>query len=243
MLPYFRRAENSQRAADAYHGKDGPLRVTMPKAAPESWARPSSRRVAGRLSLDARLQRRAAGGLRPLERTTRWPALEHRARYLYPARKRPNLTVVTGALRSRCRSRAVRHRHCAIAVGGERRTAMAEREVILCGGAINCPQLLQLSGIGPARAAAPAGHRGEARLAGRRREPQRSSRYRRPACLQAAGVPGQEGARAGQHLTGLQWFLNKSGAAASNHFEAGGFIRSRAGSSIQICNSPSCRWR
>src|SRR5205085_333279 len=70
--------------------------------------------------------------------------------YLRPAMQRPNLRVVTGALTERILVEAGRATGVAFRQGGQVRTARAVREVILCGGAINSPQLLMLSGIGPA---------------------------------------------------------------------------------------------
>jgi len=231
VLPYFRRAENSQRDADAYHGKDGPLRVTTPNA---------SAGVLGAAFIEAGQQ---AGypytpdcngaqqeGFGPCDRTThagrRWSTARG---YLDPARMRPNLTVVTGALALEVLIEGERATGIAYAVGSERRTARAEREVILCGGAINSPQLLQLSGIGPADLLRRLG------IAVKRDLPGIGANLSdhpdiviQHACKQPVSLAKQ--ARApGKYLTGLQWFLNKTGAAASNHFEAGGFIRSRAG--------------
>ena len=70
--------------------------------------------------------------------------------YLHPVRSRPNLNVITGALVRRIVLENGRAVGVAYARGGQEVQARAEREVILCGGAINSPQLLMLSGIGPA---------------------------------------------------------------------------------------------
>src|SRR5262249_56015181 len=117
----------------------------------------------------------------------------------------------------------------AYAVGNDRRTARAAREVILCGGAINSPQLLQLSGVGPAdllqRLGIAVKHDLPGVGANLSDHPDIVIQHR---CKQPVSLAAK--ARApGKYLTGLQWFLAKSGPAASNHFEAGGFIRSRAG--------------
>jgi choline dehydrogenase len=231
VLPYFRRAENSQRAADAYHGKDGPLRVSTPNG---------KIGVLGEAFIEAGLQ---AGypytpdcngaqqeGFGPCDRTThagrRWSAARG---YLDPARARPNLAVATGALALEILLDGDGARGVAYAVGRERRVATAEREVLLCGGAINTPQLLQLSGIGPAdllrRLGIPVKHDLAGVGANLSDHPDIVIQH---ACKQPITLASK--ARApGKYLTGLQWFLTKSGAAASNHFEAGGFIRSRAG--------------
>jgi choline dehydrogenase len=69
--------------------------------------------------------------------------------YLKPARDRPNLVVHTGALVSRVLFEGRRATGVEYLVGGRRATATARHEVVLCGGAVNSPQLLMLSGIGP----------------------------------------------------------------------------------------------
>ena len=112
---------------------------------------------------------------------------------------------------------------------GARQTARAEREVILCGGAINSPQLLQLSGIGdPAllqRLGIPVLHDLPGVGANLSDHPDIVVQY---ACTQPVTLA--KNARApGKFLTGAAMVPGKIGPAASNHFEAGGFIRSRAG--------------
>jgi len=231
VLPYFRRAENNQRKADAYHGKDGPLRVTTPNG---------SAGVLADAFIEAGQQ---AGypytpdcngaqqeGFGPNDRTThdgkRWSTARG---YLDPVRGRPNLTIVTGALALEILIDGNRATGITYAAGGERSTAHAEREILLCGGAINSPQLLQLSGIGPAellqRLGIPVKHDLPGVGANLSDHPDIVIQHRckQPVTLAPKARPP------GKYLTGLQWFLAKSGPAASNHFEAGGFIRSRAG--------------
>jgi choline dehydrogenase len=231
VLPYFRRAENNQREADAYHGKDGPLRVTTPNG---------SCGILGEAFIEAGQQ---AGypytpdcngtqqeGFGPYDRTThegrRWSAARG---YLDPVRTRPNLTIVTGALALEVLLDGDRASGVAYAFGNDRRTATADREIILCGGAINSPQLLQISGIGPAdllrRLGIAVKHDLPGVGANLNDHPDIVIQH---ACKQPITLAPK--ARApGKYLTGMQWFLTKSGAAATNHFEAGGFIRSRAG--------------
>ena len=69
--------------------------------------------------------------------------------YLHPVRNRPNLRVVTGALAEKILFDGKRAVGVAFREHGEPRTVRAAREVILCGGAVNSPQLLLLSGVGP----------------------------------------------------------------------------------------------
>ena len=231
VLPYFRRAENSRRKADAYHGNDGPLRVTTPNGSTGVLADAfieAGRQAGYPYTPDCNGAQQEGFG--PNDRTThagrRWSAARG---YLDPARRRPNLTIATGALALEVLFEKKCATGVAYAVGGGRRTARAEREVILCGGAINSPQLLQLSGVGPAdllrRLGIAVKHELPGIGANLSDHPDIVIQHR---CKQPVSLAAK--ARApGKYLTGLQWFLAKSGAAASNHFEAGGFIRSRAG--------------
>ena len=151
VLPYFRSAEHQERGEDALHGVGGPLAVSNvcePHPLCEAFIESAERagfprnddfngptqEGAGYFQLTARNGRRCSTAVG----------------YLKEARRRPNLKVVTNALASRILFEGRR------AVGVEYRrgdtvhTAHAGREVILAGGAFNSPQLLQLSGVGPA---------------------------------------------------------------------------------------------
>jgi choline dehydrogenase-like flavoprotein len=151
VLPYFRRAEHQQRGEDALHGVGGPLAVSdvcEPHplceafiAAAQQAGFPSNddfngptQEGAGYFQLTARRGRRCSTAVG----------------YLRPARRRPNLSIVSNALASRIlfsgrRAIGVEYRY-----GDTTRVAHANAEVILAGGTFNSPQLLQLSGLGPA---------------------------------------------------------------------------------------------
>ena len=152
----------------------------------------------------------------------RWSAARA---FLRPVLTRPNLTVETGALTTRvlftgCRATGVEYRQ-----GRNIRTATAEREVILSGGAINSPQLLMLSGVGPADHLRDCKIPVVADLPGVGQNLQdHLELYVQQACTQPItlytvqhGLP--------MILSGLQWFLFHSGLCASAHLEAGGFVR------------------
>jgi choline dehydrogenase len=231
VLPYFRRAERSEREADHYHGKDGPLRVTTPRK--RTGALGEAFIAAGQQAgypYTPDCNGAQQEGFGPCDRTThagrRWSAARG---YLDPARGRPNLTIVTGALALEVLLDGDRAAGIAYAVGNERRVATAEREVLLCGGAINSPQLLQLSGIGPSALLGKLGIAVKHDLPGVGANlSDHPDIVIQHACKQPITL-AKEARAPGKYLTGLQWFLAKSGPAASNHFEAGGFIRSRAG--------------
>jgi choline dehydrogenase len=231
LLPYFKRAETHQNGASLYHGGDGPLRVTAPngQAGPLGRAFIDAGREAG-YPVTGDSNGAQQEGFGPYDRTThggrRWSTARG---YLDPVRGRNNLTVITGALALAVVFEGARATGVAYAVKGAKQTVRAEREVILCGGAINSPQLLQLSGIGDPALLQRLGIAVQQALPGvganLSDHPDIVLQY---ACKQPVTLAKK--ARApGKFWTGAQWFMAKSGPAASNHFEAGGFIRSRAG--------------
>ena len=153
VLPYFKRAEDNERGAGPYHGAGGPLRVEDPRgASPISDAFVDAAVAAGHArNPDFNGAEQEGAGLYQL--TQRKGRRESAAdAYLRPARRRPNLTVWTNAHAHRVvveRGRAV---GVEVERGGATETVRAEREVLVCGGAVGSPQLLMLSGIGPADA-------------------------------------------------------------------------------------------
>jgi len=151
VLPYFRRSEGNTRGADALHGADGPLSVSdLRHVNPLSHAFIEAAQQAGFPHNDDFNGPRQAGvGLYQV--TQRDGARCSAAvAYLEPAKARPNLTVVTGAQVNRITFQNGRASGVVYAARGGAFHQPATREVLLCGGAINSPQLLMLSGIGPA---------------------------------------------------------------------------------------------
>ena len=152
VLPYFRRAEDQERGADDLHGVGGPLSVSnVCEAHPLCEAFLAAAEQAGiPRNDDFNGQQQEGAGYFQLtaKNGRRWSTA---AGYLKAARRRPNLAVETDALATRIlfdgrRATGVEYRK-----GGSTRTAYADGEVILAGGAFNSPQLLQLSGLGPAK--------------------------------------------------------------------------------------------
>jgi choline dehydrogenase len=151
VLPYFRRSEDQERGSDELHGKGGPLAVSNVSephplceafiGAAEQAGFPHnddfngpSQEGAGYFQLTARNGRRCSTAVG----------------YLRPAKRRPNLKVVTGALATRVLFSGRRATGIEYRQGDTTHIAHANAEVILAGGAFNSPQLLQLSGLGPA---------------------------------------------------------------------------------------------
>lgn len=151
VLPYFKRAEDQQRGADEFHGAGGPLAVSnVSEPHPLCEAFIAAAEHAGHPRNDD-FNGAAQEGAGYFQLTTkngrRWSTA---VGYLRAAARRPNLEVATGALATRIlfdgrRAVGVEYRR-----GETTTSARANAEVILAGGAFNSPQLLQLSGIGPA---------------------------------------------------------------------------------------------
>lgn len=231
MLPYFRRAERHQTGESEYHGGEGPLSVSSPDLALTPLAEAFIRAgVEAGYPRTPDCNAAQQEGFGPMDRTTRkgrrWSAARG---YLGQAAGRANLETATGALVLEILLHGKRATGVAYARNGARLQARAEREVILCGGAINSPQILQLSGIGPADHLRKLGIEPRHDLPGvganlnDHPDIVIQHRCKKPVSLYpATRAPGK-------WLVGLRWFLAHDGPAASNHFEAGAFIRSRAG--------------
>jgi choline dehydrogenase len=151
VLPYFKKAENQSRGADKYHGTGGPLPVSDPRHAdPLSEAFVVAAAEVG-IPTNPDFNGATQEGAGFFQTTTRRGRRASTAfSYLRPAKHRGNLQVETAALAQRIvfegrRARAVEYRQ-----NGTLRTARARKEILVSGGAYNSPQLLQLSGVGPA---------------------------------------------------------------------------------------------
>ncbi|MGO4872953.1 MAG: choline dehydrogenase [Roseiarcus sp.] len=230
VLPYFRRAEGWREGGDPYRGVDGPL-ATMrgPKRNPLYDAFIEAGRQAG-YPVSADLNGEQQEGFGRFDMTVkngvRWSTANA---YLRPAMKRPNLRVVTHALATRIEFEGRRAVGVRYERGGSGRLARARREVILCGGPINSPQLLKLSGVGPAAELSALGLPVVAAAPGVGENLQDHLEfYFQVASKQPITLYGKTGLLA-RGLVGLHWLLRGRGDGATNHFEAGGFIRSRAG--------------
>ncbi|MFT3754594.1 MAG: choline dehydrogenase [Pseudoxanthomonas sp.] len=151
VLPYFKRSEGNTRGADALHGGDGPLSVSdLRHVNPLSSAFIEAGQQLG-LARNDDFNGPVQAGVGLYQVTQKHGArCSAAAAYLQPARARPNLHVITGALARRIVIENNRATGIAFAHRGREVVERAAREVLLCGGAINSPQLLMLSGIGPA---------------------------------------------------------------------------------------------
>ncbi|MBU8976659.1 choline dehydrogenase [Lysobacter sp. MMG2] len=151
VLPYFRRSEHNARGPDALHGDEGPLYVSdLRHSNPLSHAFIEAGRQAGFVrNNDFNGPRQDGFGLYQVTQKD-GARCSAAVAYLDPVRGRRNLTIVTGATASRVTFQHGRANGVVYTAKGRAFHEAAAREVLLCGGALNSPQLLMLSGIGPA---------------------------------------------------------------------------------------------
>jgi choline dehydrogenase len=150
VLPYFKRSENNWRGESKYHGAGGPLQVTPVDVTHYSYEPMMEAAVNAGIRLTNDFAEDPEGFNR-LDVTVGKGRRSSAARaYLYPAMKRPNLFVMINALSHRIIVENGRAVGIEYVQDGRRSKAWARREVILSGGSYNSPQLLMLSGIGPA---------------------------------------------------------------------------------------------
>ena len=226
-LPYFKRMENCLAGGDEWRGDDGPLEMERgPATNPLFTAFFEAVQQAGHpLTKDVNGYKQE--GFAKFDRNVRkGRRLSASRAYLHPVMNRPNLTVKTRAFVSKILFEGKRAVGVMVKLGMRAPQAIYAKEVVLCGGAINSPQLLQLSGVG--NSADLAQHNIDIihHLPGVGENLQDHLEvYVQHACTQPVSVwPAMQWYN--QPFVGLQWLLFKKGAAATNHFEAGGFLRS-----------------
>jgi choline dehydrogenase len=228
-LPYFMRAETRTIGADSYHGFSGPLMLENgPCHNPLFQAFFKATEQAG-YPYTPDVNGYQQEGFGPFDRNIHQGRRLSAARaYLHPARRmRKNLTIKCWALSTRVLFDGKR------AIGVEyqqfgRMHRVYGKEIILCGGAINSPQLLQLSGIGDAKDLTPLNIPVLQDLPGVGKNLQDHLEvYVQYACKKPVSMyPALQWWN--KPWIGFQWLFQRKGAAATNHFEAGGFIRSNS---------------
>nr|MDA3822232.1 choline dehydrogenase [Bacteroidales bacterium] len=223
-LPYFKRYEYRLKGQDAYHGTGGPLYLTTPKCEnPLFDAFFESVQEAGYPLTDVNGKQQEGFGKfdQTIYRSRRWNAARA---YIHPVKTRQNLTIKTKALATRILFDGKK----AIGVEFKKRFRTHQvfgTEIISCGGAINSPQLLQLSGIGNKEHLSelniPVVHDlpGVGENLQDHLELYVQYKAKKPVSLYPSLLFYN------QPKIGFDWLFRKKGIAASNHFEAGGFIR------------------
>jgi len=226
LMPYFRRAEDNSRGASPYHGTGGPLAVTDPRYKSQACAA----FIAAAQEQGAKANDDFNG---PRQDGVGWYQLTQRngqrcsaaTAYLHPVLSRPNLTVLTDALVTNViieggHATGVRYLH-----HGEPQTARANAEVILSGGAVNSPQLLMLSGIGPAEHLIEMGIDVHADLRG-----VGGNLSDHPVLPVIWSTPKIRGLwEKASNTSQLRWQLTHRGPLTSNVAESGGFAHSEPG--------------
>ena len=230
VLPYFRKAETRAEGGDAYRGDGGPLATSNGTCGNPLYAAFVEAGVQagyGRTEDMNGFRQEGFGRMdMTIRRGRRWSTANA---YLRPASKRSGLEVETGALTTRIlfegrRAVGVEYQH-----RGRTRRARAGREVILSGGPINAPQLLQLSGIGDGDRLRGLGIPVVHDLPGVGENLQdHLELYVQQQCLEPITLYRVLNPL-GRLRIGIEWILFKTGLGATNHFETGGFIRSRPG--------------
>ncbi len=229
VLPYFRRAEDCVYGEDAYRGSGGPLGTCNGNGMKNPLYRAfiAAGAAAGYPLTDdyngarqegfGRMDMTVKGGVRCSTANA----------YLKPAIRRPNLAVETHALTTRILLEGKRAVGVEYRKGDVLHVARARREVILSAGAFGSPQILMLSGIGPAA------HLKETGIEVRHDLPGVGGNLQdhlevwvQQACTQPISLAGRLNPLS-KALIGLRWILFKGGLGATNHFESCGFIRSR----------------
>lgn len=228
-LPYFKASETSDRGANDWRGGNGPLGVTRGYFENPLF---DAFEEAGGQSGQGRSD--DLNGYKP-EGVARLDSTKKNGRrcsaavaHLRPALTRSNLTLETRAMVHRIlvegnRAVGVEYEH-----RGKRHEVMAEKEVILSGGAINSPQLLMLSGIGPADHLRSVGIEPVLDLPGVGQNLQDHAtvivKYActKPVTIHKVAHPVRK------TLAGLRWLIDRKGVASSNIWEAGGLVRGNA---------------
>ncbi len=225
VLPYFRRSEDNDRLTDRFHGTGGPLAVSDARTLNElSEAFVEAAQKVG-LPANGDFNGAEQDGVGFYQLTQRRGKRASTAvAYLAAAAKRPNLHVVTNAQVTLVQMTGTRATGVQALVGGFMASYRAG-EVILAGGAINSPQLLLLSGVGPAAQLRAAGIKVIAESPGVGENLQDHPAV--PLAFMTDKAAGLAGAESVRNLA--NYLVNRRGPLTSNVAEAGGFFRSQPG--------------
>jgi len=230
VLPYFRRAETRQEGGNEYRGSSGKLNTcygTLQNPLHAAWL--AAGREAG-YAHTTDVNGYQQEGFGRMDMTVGKGRRSSTANaYLRPALRRPNLKVLTHALATRILFEGRRAVGVEYTRGDSTHRVLADRELILSGGPINSPQLLKLSGVGPAAELNSLGIAVVHDLPGVGENLQDHLEFyfqvasKEPITLYSSINLWNRA------LIGARWLLRKDGLGASNHFETCGFIRSRPG--------------
>jgi len=230
LLPYFRRSEGNQRGDSTFHGGSGPLKVSDigdRHELIEAFIDGAGQTGVPRTD-DFNGAQQEGAGYYQLTTHRGWRCSTAKA-YLTPARKRPNLHIETGAMATGLvfdgrRAVGVQYRQ-----GGELKTARCRAELLLAAGALQSPQLLQLSGIGPAPVLQGLGIPVRHALPGVGENLQDHLQLRLTyECTRPVTTNDKLNSWWGQMQLGLQWLFMRSGPLAVGINQGGCFMRALA---------------
>lgn len=232
VLPYFKRMETAPGGDDRYRGRSGPMRITTPRYAsnPLNTAFLEAGRALG-YPMSADPNGAQHEGFGPAEQTIAGgERLSTAAAYMGPdVRRRPNLTILANTLVECVLLQGRRATGIRVRRSGSIQNFSARREVILAAGAVGSPQILMLSGIGPAAELARHGISVKHDLPGVGQNLQDHLdlplKFR---CMTSDSLKRYT-TMLGRIPVGIDWFLRRKGVAASNQFEVAAYLRSRPG--------------
>ena len=230
-LPYFKKADDWKYASDGYRSQGGPLAVNngneMQNPLYRAFIEAGVEAGYGQTADYNGHRQEGFGAMQMTVRDgVRWSTSNA---YLKPALGRPNLKVETRALSRRIVLDGKQASGVEYEQDGKSVSVGARREVILCAGSIGSPQLLQLSGIGPAAVLRNAGVEVRHDLPGVGENLQDHLEfYFQFRCKEPITLNGKLNWWS-KFLIGARWYFFKSGLGATNHFESCAFIRSRPG--------------
>jgi choline dehydrogenase len=227
VFPYFKKSEDQERGEDEFHGKGGPLTVSNLRYVnrlSKAFVKAGTELQISHNEDFNGAQQEGVGVYQVTQRNGQ--RCSSAVAYLREALTRPNLSVYTGALAQRVRFMGNRATGVDVRLEGKEQTINARREVLLCGGAINSPQLLMLSGVGPAAHLREHGITPIADLSGVGQNlqdhldviVQGTSRSRAGYGIAPTIIPRGIGAS-------VNYMLRRQGFLSSNVAEAGGFVR------------------
>jgi len=230
VLPYFRRAESYAGGTDAYRGGDGELQTAsgaMRNPLYAAWLE-AGQQAGYPLTRDMNGYQQEGFGRMDMTVGEGRRCSAANA-YLRPAMRRANVEVLTHAHVTQILFEGRRALGVSFTRGGARQTVKAQREVILSAGPIGSPQLLKLSGIGPGEELRTLGIPLVHHLPGVGENLQDHLEFYFQVASREPITLYRYQNLLGRALIGARWLLTREGLGASNHFEAGGFIRSRPG--------------
>lgn len=233
VLPYFRKSESYERGADDFHGGDGPLNVSESPLSDTVYDMFMQAGAEAGYPRTSDFNGSHQEGFGPYQRTIhegeRWSAS---FAYLRPiVKERENLTVLSTALVSRVVFRGGKAHGVEIVSkrGAEPEVIETDREVIICAGAVQSPQILQLSGIGPADAIRKCGVTSvvDSPNVGANLQDHLDVTVIHEMTQKASAYSKQAGLK--KLAVGIKYLMSKSGPGADNFLQAGAFLKTREG--------------